>query len=71
MFELKLVEIDGVKIEVRDYGTEQLCRQAVVGNQYRSWVATDKDRTYDQVLAWIVRSVNNPSTKLSSGRVRL
>ena len=71
--ELKFVEVDGVVIEVRDYGTEQLCRvnQNRDPKLYRTWVATRDGLSYDDVIAYLVRRETEPKPAESTHRVRI
>jgi hypothetical protein len=69
--QFETIEVDGVKIEVRDgFGDIDGDKAYRLQGSF-TWVFTDKDKSHEQVIAWLVKRVKNPSTEVSRHTIRL
>jgi hypothetical protein len=69
--QFETIEVDGVKIEVRNgFGDIEGDKAYRLQGSF-TWVFTDKDKSHEQVIAWLVKRVKNPSTEVSRHTIRL
>lgn len=69
--QFETIEVDGVKIEVRNgFGDIDGDKAYRLQGSF-TWVFTDKDKSHEQVIAWLVKRVKNPSTEVSRHTIRL
>jgi hypothetical protein len=71
LIEVSTIEVEGVTIEVRDgYGDIDGDKAYRLQGSF-TWIFTDKEKSHEQVIAWLVKKVKNPSTEVSRHTIRL